>query len=111
MTEKNLKQLLSEKFKIDLPISGGNGLSLKAAIIIEQADDGIALEYKIIDYLAQMEEKPWKFISQTLIQKDERYYDELNIALGADLGEKRQYFFDITADYLSNQKIIEAGLK
>lgn len=80
---------------------GGDGKSIEKAIIIRNAEnsmDGIASEYAYIAKIHGEKFKDWKPVSQSLVNKDDKKIDVINIEIIAK-EEKLVYYFDITEFY------------
>lgn len=100
-----LKELIASCFNVQLPISGGNGLTVESPIVIEKEaeEDYVRIEYEIINYLNNLEQHSWKRYSQRLLFVDGKNIDEVTIQLFSEnetesLGMK-EYFFDISIGY------------
>lgn len=98
-----LKEILIDKFGIDLPISGGFGHSIEHPVIIHRTEinDHIDTEYTIFDLLAKSRNADWKLNLQELIYHHDRIIDKLTILIfhsscGEDHPELEEYYFDIT---------------
>lgn len=97
-TSLSPRQVIRLDFMKDLPISGGWGYDLESACIINQNDpkvnkkkpfDGIAIEKSFVekriyeemivlrDPGEQYSGISWNLIEQSLINKDDRYFDKL----------------------------------
>ena len=93
------KDDVKKYFGVDLPISGGMGISIENAFIINTDDscEGIGMERKILNYLFQlMGGKDWKLIKQELVSKENKKYDKLKILWKDDPSNYHNYYFDIT---------------
>ena len=79
-----------------IKLQGGNGSTKEKAIEILGAKDnqeGIDAEYEIISEMLGERFIDWELIQQTLIQEEDKSYDQLEIKSGA---EHFVIWFDIT---------------
>lgn len=83
----------------DRAASRRDGLSLATALIIYAEDSwaGVKLEYEAIIARHGQTYQDWTPKAQYLLWEDNRYYDQLQIALSD--GQELTYFFDITDFY------------
>jgi hypothetical protein len=80
---------------------GGNGLSLKTAIIIQgvhNEDDGIAAEYVYLMQKHGIRNTDWKLIMQSTPTENGKVFDALQIE-DIKNNNKIEYYFDITNFY------------
>ncbi len=100
----DIRELLKGAFNEDLPISGGMGNSIDAAVVLESAgplNDYLSLEYKVIDFISRGRNVSWEFKGQQLVIKDNRKYDKLLVAVKGINGNPmplhlESHYFDIT---------------
>jgi len=98
-----IREIISDSFQINLPITGGNGMSIEDAIILEvtEENDYVATEYEVLKFLGYCRSILWKSLGQTLICLDDKKYDCLKIRT-SDLMNRNvsdwieEYYFDIT---------------
>ena len=91
-------------FNKDLPISGGMGNSIEAAVVLESAgplNDYVSLEYQVMDLISQGRDVKWELKGQELVVKDARKYDKLTVAVKGINGNPmplhlEYHYFDIT---------------
>jgi len=98
MEDLTVKQIIKKFFNVDLPISGGSGNSIVNAIKIESSteDEGVQLEYQVLDYIHQLGNKSWRVIKQELLREGNKAYDKLTVEVKDDLQNYHNYYFDIT---------------
>ncbi|MCD6468753.1 MAG: hypothetical protein J7L32_05550 [Thermoplasmata archaeon] len=75
-----------------------SGESLEDAVVILDAKNEIETTFAVHDFLEKRLgklEKDWDIDDDTIIEKDNRYYDKMDIML-AD-GTKKTIYFDITS--------------
>jgi len=80
----DIRELIRKAFNEDLPISGGMGNSIEEAVILESAgsmNDYLTLEYRVMDLVAKGRDVSWELKRQSLIVKDDRTYDKLEVAV------------------------------
>ncbi len=80
--------------------SGGSGRSIEEAVVIDDARkhmEGIAAEYRYLARSYGEQGKDWRLVRQSLIERDGRFYDALEIELAG--GERKTVFFEITSFY------------
>ena len=100
----DIRELLMKAFNKDLPISGGMGNSIEAAVVLESAgplNDYVSLEYQVMDLISQGRDVKWELKGQELVVKDARKYDKLTVAVkginGNPMPLRLEYhYFDIT---------------
>ena len=100
----DIRELLKGAFNEDLPISGGMGNSIEAAVVLESAgplNDYLSLEYQVMDLISRGRNVSWEFRGQELIVKDDKKYDKLLVAVKGIHGNPMQlqlehHYFDIT---------------
>jgi hypothetical protein len=76
--------------------TGGDGSSIKDAIVIEGAKgeiDGVPSEYQYLEMLIGPRRGNWKMIRQSLLNENGKKYDLLEID---HQGKTESYYFDIT---------------
>jgi hypothetical protein len=98
---ESLKEILNDTFEIDLPIAGGYGNSVEDAIIIEceTSKDGIAMEYKIVNYLMLLLDKSGNLERQELVHEEDKQYDKIIMSMEEDPETFYEFYFDITKFY------------
>jgi len=100
----DIRELLKGAFNKDLPISGGMGNSIEAAVVLESAgplNDYLSLEYQVMDLISLGRNVSWEFKGQELIVKDDKKYDKLVVAVKGIHGNPmtlhlEHHYFDIT---------------
>ena len=100
----DIRDLLMKAFNKDLPISGGMGNSIEAAVAMESAgplNDYVSLEYQVMDLISQGRDVKWELKGQELVVKDARKYDKLTVAVKGINGNPmplhlEYHYFDIT---------------
>jgi hypothetical protein len=99
-----LKDTLFQQFNIDLPISGAEGESIDAPIILhrEGINDFVGLELTLIKYLMLKQGVEWKKHGQSIVKYKDRLIDEVKIEVRKESGDRvvsfiDKFYFDITA--------------
>jgi hypothetical protein len=100
----DIRELLKGAFNEDLPISGGMGNSIEAAVVLESAgplNDYLSLEYQVMDLISRGRNVSWEFKGQELVVKDDKKYDKLLVAVKGIHGNPmplhlEYHYFDIT---------------
>ena len=99
-----LKDKLFQQFNIDLPISGAEGDSIDAPIILhrEGINDFVGLELTLIKYLMLKQGVEWKKHGQSIVKYKDRLIDEVKIEVRKESGDRvvsfiDKFYFDITA--------------
>jgi hypothetical protein len=100
----DIRELLKGVFNEDLPISGGMGNSIEAAVVLESAgplNDYLSLEYQVMDLISRGRNVSWEFKGQELVVKDDKKYDKLLVAVKGIHGNPmplhlENHYFDIT---------------
>lgn len=100
----DIRELIKKAFNEDLPISGGMGNSIEAAVILESAGplyDYVSLEYHVMDLISKGRDVCWELKGQELIVKDGRKYDKLMVAVKGINGnpmplQLEYHYYDIT---------------
>ena len=100
----DIMDLIKKAFNEDLPISGGMWNSIEEAVILESAgpmNDYLTLEYQVMDLISKGRHVSWELKRQTLVVKDDRTYDKLEVAVkginGNPMPLRLEYhFYDIT---------------
>jgi hypothetical protein len=103
-TTMDIRELIRKAFNKDLPISGGMGNSIEEAVILESAgpmNDYLTLEYQVMDLIAKGRDVSWELNRQSLVVKDDRKYDKLEVAVkginGNPMPLRLEYhYYDIT---------------
>ena len=83
-TTMDIRELIRKAFNEDLPISGGMGNSIEEAVILESAgpmNDYLTLEYRVMDLISKGRDVSWELKRQSLVVKDDRKYDKLEVAV------------------------------
>lgn len=77
--------------------SGGDGSSEENAIIIniESTPEGIEAEFEYLQVMYGVENVTWELVLQQLYDKDDRYFDILEIKLAKD-GSIHKVYFEAT---------------
>ena len=103
MNTSDLRTLLRDDFGQDFPISGGNGESCEAAIVIhrQRPNNYVAVEYGVLHCLAIRRGVEWQPLLQALLDVDGRKVDKMQIETRSMQGDQiitrtEAYFFDIT---------------
>lgn len=99
----SVRETIKNDFGIDLPISGGWGNSIDAAVVLHHQipNDYVSVEYEYIGCIAKYSGFKWKLISQNLVSENNKRYDVIKIeAVAENDGEVRSktmnFHFDIT---------------
>jgi len=73
----DLRESIKNKFKVDLPISGGNGSSSENPIIIERTEinDYVGAEYACIEYMCKLKDFQWNITRRLTEQHNNRTMD------------------------------------
>jgi hypothetical protein len=110
----DIGELIKKAFNENLPISGGMGNSIEAAVILESAgvlNDYVSLEYHVMDLISKSRDVSWELKGQELIVKDGRKYDKLMVAVKGINGNPmplqiEYHYYDITnyINTLSNEQ-------
>ena len=103
-TIMDIRELIRKGFNEDLPISGGMGNSIEEAVILESAwpmNDYLTLEYRVMDLIAKGRDVSWELKRQSLVVKDDRKYDKLEVAVKGINGNPmplrlENHYYDIT---------------
>lgn len=96
-----LKDILQDTFEAEFPISGGFGNSPEDAIVIEceKRGDGIEMEYKIVNYLMLLLDKPGNLERQELVHEGDKHYDKIIMSPEEDPETFYEFYFDISKFY------------
>jgi hypothetical protein len=100
----DIKELIKKAFNEDLPISGGMGNSIEAAVILESAgplNDYVSLQYQVMDLISKGRDVSWELKGQELIVKEGRKYDKLEVVVKGINGNPmplqiEYHYYDIT---------------
>jgi hypothetical protein len=103
-TTMDIRELIRKAFNEDLPISGGMGNSIEEAVMLESAgpmNDYLTLEYRVMDLISKGRDVSWELKRQSLVVKDDRQYDKLEVAVkginGNPMPLRLEYhYYDIT---------------
>jgi hypothetical protein len=103
-TTMDIRELIRKAFNEDLPISGGMGNSIEEAVILESAgpmNDYLTLEYRVMDLISKGRDVSWELKRQSLVVKDDRKYDKLEVAVKGINGNPmplrlENHYYDIT---------------
>jgi hypothetical protein len=103
-TTMDIRELIRKAFNEDLPIIGGMGNSIEEAVILESAgpmNDYLTLEYRVMDLISKGRDVSWELKRQSLVVKDDRKYDKLEVAVkginGNPMPLRLEYhYYDIT---------------
>jgi hypothetical protein len=103
-TIMDIRELIRKAFNEDLPISGGMGNSIEEAVILESAgpmNDYLTLEYRVMDLISKGRDVSWELKRQSLVVKDDRKYDKLEVAVKGINGnpmpmQLQNHYYDIT---------------
>jgi hypothetical protein len=98
---ESLKEILKDAFEVDLPISGDYGNFIDDAIVIEceTSKDGIAMEYKIVNYLMLLLDKSANLERQELVNEEDKHYDKIIMCMEDDPETFYEFYFDISMFY------------
>lgn len=106
-----LREIIWLDFKIDLPISGGNGNSIDNPIIIHESPGRtcVETEYLIFKCLGIGRQIEWKVIKQQLFTHNSRKFDKLKIETKEYteteiITQIENYYFDITECFGSKKE-------
>jgi len=98
-----LKELLERDFKVELPISGGDGNSIDDPIIIHKKgmNDYVGTEHFILRCMGIGLGIEWKKLGQELIIYNNKKIDKITIERkrlikGEIINQKAYHYFDIT---------------
>lgn len=98
-----LKTILKNDFDLDLPISGGSGLSIDDPVVIERSgiNDYVSTEHTLLKYLAKKRQVQYELVGQALLSHQGRRLDRITIqtidsSTEGVRGETAHYYFDIT---------------
>jgi hypothetical protein len=98
-----LKRQIQNELGLDLPISGGMGLSLEDTIVVHPRgkNEDVKTEYLILDSLSKLEGIAWKRLGQKLLRHNDRYYDEITLEIQEThtvdgLPKEQKFYFDVT---------------
>jgi hypothetical protein len=94
----DIRELIRKAFNEDLPISGGMGNSIEEAVILESAgpmNDYLTLEYRVMDLISKGRNVSWELKRQSLVVKDDRQYDKLEVAVKGINGNPMLFYLDI----------------
>ncbi len=82
-----------------MKINDNGGDSIDHAIVILEAShqEGVDAEYMVLAQKFGPENVAWKFITQELLNNDNKFFDKLVIKLND--GSEKAVFFDITDFY------------
>lgn len=96
---ETLRDILKDTFEVELPIAGGYGNSPEDAIVIESVNskEGIAMEYKIVNYLMLLLDKSGNLERQELVQEEDKHYDKIIMSLEDDPETFYEFYFDISS--------------
>jgi len=97
----DLKRVIERVYDINLPIGGGLGESLDDAVVLQAvaASNYISLEYKVLDYLADLENYKYEVLTQCLLNKGPSVFDRITVKFICTMaGEEiiKHYYFDIS---------------
>jgi hypothetical protein len=103
-TNMDIRELIKKAFNEDLPVSGGMGNSIEEADILESAgpmNDYLSLEYRVMDLISKGRDVSWELKRQSLVVKDDRKYDKLEVAVNRINGNPmplrlEYHYYDIT---------------
>lgn len=82
----------------NLPITGGRGRSIKDAIVINKMpyEDGIQMEYMIVDILCKLSNDSWELVKTELLENRGRKYEKLKIEVESDPNRYHNFYFDVS---------------
>jgi hypothetical protein len=96
----NLRKQLKKDFGVDLQISGGLGQSIDDPIVIDkECRDWAGTEHLVIGLIYTAYGKEYKTVETSLIEKNGRMIDKIQIEVDGDLDRYNNYYFDITSRY------------
>ena len=83
---------------IDMPISGGSGLSRESPIIIEDRDPAKSAywEHQFVGFIYQMRSESWKFEKATVESVGDRLIEQFKITRSGDDNNYYNFYFDVT---------------
>lgn len=96
---ETLREIFRRVFGLDLAISGGEGRSVHDPIVIDLDNDGVALEYQVLQLLQQLDGKKYHVTSQSLIVQGERRIDKITVSDNTEPKDIRCFYFDITKSF------------
>ena len=98
---ESLRDILRDTFEVDFAITGGYGNSPEDAIVIEYeiSKDGVAMEYKIVNYLMLLLDKSGNLERQELVHEEDKHYDKIIMSLEDDPETFYEFYFDISRFY------------
>lgn len=97
----NLQRVIERVYDKILPIDGGTGESFDDAIVlqVDAVSNYISLEYKVLDYLADLQNYRYEFVAQYLLNKGPKVFDKITVKIICTITAKetvKNYFFDIS---------------
>jgi hypothetical protein len=100
----DIRELIRKAFNEDLPISRGIGNCIEEAVILDSGgpmNDYLTLEYRVMDLISKGRDVSWELKRQSLVVKDDRQYDKLEVAVkginGNPMPLRLEYhYYDIT---------------
>lgn len=97
---QTIREIISDLFQINLPITGGNGKSIKDAIVMNVDENYVQNEYVVLEYLGFSRFMEWKVLGQKLLCIGDKRFDCITISVYDVLDNTdvwtEEYFFDIT---------------
>jgi hypothetical protein len=84
---------------VDIPISGGSGLSREDPIVIEDTDPAKSAfwEHQVVGFIYRMREEEWSFEKSTVETINGRQIEQFKITRSGDIDNYYNFYFDVTA--------------
>lgn len=84
---------------IDMPISGGSGLSRDDPIVIEDADSAKSAywEHQVVGFIYLMRGEDWKFERSTVQTLGNKTIEQFKLTRSGDDSNHYNFYFDVTA--------------
>lgn len=104
----DLRALLKQDFKVDLPISGGTGNAITNPIVLHRQvpNDYVGVEYAILKFLGIGRGISWQMVDQKLTHHEDRVIDKIRIEVTSkEYTRTEAYYFDITECYGRNKQV------
>ena len=96
---QTIREIISDSFQINLPITGGNGKSIDDAIVMKVDQDYVHNEYMVLEYLGYYRFVDWKVLGQKLLCCGDKRFDCITISVSEVVDKSEvwteEFFFDV----------------
>lgn len=99
-SNQTIREIISDLFQINLPITGGNGKSIEDAIVMLEDENYVHNESVVLEYLGFYRFVDWKVLGQKLLCCGDKRFDCITISVSEVVDKSEvwteEFFFDVS---------------